>query len=478
MAGEFANASKWLSAAVFAPCLCSGGGAFAAQTLGAATVIEPTRPAIAFYRWEEDWSVLADPALRGEPGDVLKYIPLFDEDPKRYLSFGLTLRERFEYNDAPRLGTTGVGRIDYLIHRLELHADAHLADRLRIFLQAENALAPGLKQPGPADANKLDLRLAFIDGTFDVLDGRLNWRVGRQEMAFDLQRFISVRDGPNVRQAYDAIWSDYERGDWRISSFASQPVQYRNDCTFDDFSNRHLTYAGVRAQRRNVAAGEVSATFSEYRNDNAHFPSGAGDELRHNIDLRYAGAAHGLDWDLETMRQTGSLGGKAVSAWALGTLAGYTLQSVQWKPRLGLQVDSASGDRNPHDERIGTFNPMFPNGYYVTMTSYTGYTNFIHLKPSLTVMPTTSAKVLVAMGELWRQSTRDAVYAQPSFPLAGTAGTPGRRSATYTELRFDWTISRAVAFALETDHYEVARAVRGAGGRDSTYLGAELRWGW
>jgi hypothetical protein len=82
------------------------------------------------------------------------------------------------------------------------------------------------------------------------------------------------------------------------------------------------------------------------------------------------------------------------------------------------------------------------------MTSYTGYTNFIHLKASLTVMPTTSAKVLVAMGDQWRQSTRDAVC-EPSFPLAGAAGAPGRRSATYAHLRYD-----------------------------SSCLGAELRRGW
>jgi len=59
-----------------------------------------SRPAIGFYRWQEDWSVLADPAYRTEPFDSLKYISLSDDDPKRYLSFGITLRERYEYNDA------------------------------------------------------------------------------------------------------------------------------------------------------------------------------------------------------------------------------------------------------------------------------------------------------------------------------------------------------------------------------------------
>jgi hypothetical protein len=41
--------------------------------------------------------------------------------------------------------------------------------------------------------------------------------LGRQQIAFDLQRFISVRDGRNVRQSHDAAWADYERGRWRLT---------------------------------------------------------------------------------------------------------------------------------------------------------------------------------------------------------------------------------------------------------------------
>jgi hypothetical protein len=436
------------------------------------------RPAIGFYRWQEDWSVLADPRLAPEPGDALKYIPFGDGDPKRYLSFGITLRERFESNDAPAFGIGGFDRRSYVIHRLEVHADVHLSERTRAFVQIENALAPGLARPGPADANKLDLRLAFLDSSFDVGEGTFKYRIGRQEMAFDLQRFISVRDGPNVRQAYDAIWADYEGDAWRISGFASRPVQYRNRSAFDDVSNPHLAYGGARVQHRDLGGGELSATYSEYRNDQANFPAASGRERRRNLDLRYVGASRGFDWDLEGMSQRGRIGGKPIDAWAFGTLAGYTFADATWKPRVGLQVDAASGDRHPADAQVGTFNSMFPNGYYVTLSGYTGYTNFIHVKPSLTLTPRTGVKLLMALGGLWRETTLDAIFRQPNIPLSGTAGRPGRRTASYAEFRLDWAITRAWAAALEIDHYDVAPAAQRAGGHDSNYLGAEIRWGW
>ena len=58
-----------------------------------------------FNRWQEDWSVLADPRMPREPLDGLKYIPLSAYDPESYLSFGANLRERFEANDDAAFGT-------------------------------------------------------------------------------------------------------------------------------------------------------------------------------------------------------------------------------------------------------------------------------------------------------------------------------------------------------------------------------------
>jgi Alginate export len=438
----------------------------------------PQRPAIDFYRWQEDWSVLADPRVPREPGDVLKYIPLSKTDPKRYLSFGVTLRERFEDVDPPLFGTVGGQRQDYLLHRLEVHADAHLTDHTRVFIQLENALSPWLKNPSPVDANKLDLRLAFLDTWLNAGNGVLKIRVGRQEIAFDLQRFVSVRDGPNVRQAYDAIWADYERGDWRISGFASQPVQYRNQTDFDDYSSSHLRFDGVRAQRRMTAHSELSVSFSDFRQDDVHFLAASGNEERQSVDVHYNGKAQFFDWDVEGMKQGGSIGSKDVNAWAFGSLSGFTLTNVSWSPRLGVQLDAASGSHNLNGGTVGTFNPLFPNGYYVTLSGYTGFTNFIHFKPSLTITPWDKVKVITSFGMLWRQTTQDAIYVQPDIPVPGTAGEPGRRSTNYGQFQVNWNATRSLAFSLEADRYFVAPALRLAGGHDSDYLGIQMSWGW
>jgi hypothetical protein len=433
---------------------------------------------IQFNRWQENWSVLANPDVPAEPLDFLKYIPLSSVDPQTYLSLGTNLRERLESNDAVGFGTSGNGAQTYLISRLEAYSDLRVADRIQIFTQLQSDFAPGKEVLTPVDQDRLSLEQAFIAVVESVGDGILKVRVGRQQFGFDLQRFVSARDGPNVRQSYDAAWADYEIGRWRLISFYSHPVQNRDVHPFDDYSSGHLTYGGLRAERKLTNFMSLATYYSRFTQDQVRFPSASGNERREIVDLRLSGALHGFDWDIEGMNQTGRLDGQGIRAWAYGSLGGYTFTELPWTPRVGLQIDAASGDKDANDHELNTFNPLFPNGYYVTLAGYTGYVNFVHLKPSLTVHPCESVRVMMAAGAQWRETTADAVYTQPDIPIANTAGHAGRYTGTYAQIRTDWTLSPHTAVALELVHFAVGDVLRAAGGHDSNYAGAEVRYAW
>ena len=102
----------------------------------------------------------------------------------------------------------------------------------------------------------------------------------------------------------------------------------------------------------------------------------------------------------------------------------------------------------------------------------------MHLKPTLTVKPTDKLTVTGGLGLLWRQTTHDAVYVQPSNPVAGTAGHGGLWTGSYAQIRVDYAFNANLNGAIEAVHYDIGQTLRRAGGHDSNYLGAELKFAW
>ena len=247
------------------------GWVLAASAVAWADDAAPQRPTIKTNRWQEDWSVLVNPALRTEPYDAIKYIPILPGDPKSYMSFGATLRERFESVNAAGFGVGGTKSDNYVIQRLQFHADVHFDEHWQLFLQFEDDRAFGKNVTTPVDQDPLDLRLGFLAYVNATEVGTFKARVGRQDFDFDLQRFVSSRDGPNVRQSFDAVWGDWESGPWRFIGFLSQPVQYDLISPFDDTSNSHFRFHTLRVERQVLGTNELSAYYSFYQKDNVHF---------------------------------------------------------------------------------------------------------------------------------------------------------------------------------------------------------------
>jgi alginate export protein len=184
-----------------------------------------SRPPYATLRYEEDYRFLRDPACRTDAWDAFKYVPL-DRAGDIYLSTGVDARLKYEYFSNFLWGQGSQDGNGYVLQRYLVHGDVHVTPYARVFVQLESALEEGRRGgPRATDEDTLDLNQAFVDGVAPLGDGRsLTLRVGRQELSYGSQRVVSVRESPNVRQAFDALRLILTGPGARIDGFVSRPV--------------------------------------------------------------------------------------------------------------------------------------------------------------------------------------------------------------------------------------------------------------
>lgn len=433
---------------------------------------DPTTPApvnlFGTHRFDEDFSYLRDPSRSDDIWDALKYIPSRD-NPNVYVSFGGELRERYTYQVNPNFGLDGSGTDDYLLHRILLHTDLHLGTILRAFIQLGNQLEAGKQADvSPIEEDELDLQQGFVDFAFDLHPSvRATLRAGRQEMAFGSHRLVSVRDAPNVRRSFDGFRAILLAHDVRADAFVTRPVAPELG-VFDDKNDNTQAFWGVYSTLpvEPVRGLNADLYYLGFERDSGSFNQGTAREERHSVGTRLWGVSGSWDYNVELVGQVGDFGNDNIRAWTIASDTGLTLRDLPFQPRLGLHADIASGDHNPNDGTLGTFNALFPKLNYLTEAALVAPANIMDIFPTVTLSLTDSLKVTVGSDFIWRESLSDAFYTTPLNAVPGTAAPSGRYVGNQLDFELDWQINRHIRLNAYHVHFFAGETIRNAGGKD------------
>ncbi len=423
-------------------------------------------PAFQLIRSDEDYHYLHNPDAATTWEDPIKYIRL-DSSGDSYLSFGGELRERLDSFDAPRFGI-GTRSNTYDSQRILLSGDLHLGDRFRLFAEFGKHNAFGKDSPlGPTDQDNADLQVGFIDAIPDP-DQHLTLRAGRQELQFNpLQRFVSVREGPNVRQSFDGGRMFWRNGTLKLDVFATRPVRLKEG-SFDDEPDPTQRFWGANAET-SIGENLIAEAYAfELDRDRVRYGAISGNERRTSLGVRLAGHAASWDYDFESMVQLGSISGRDIRAWADSLDTGYTMAAPR-TPRLGLRFDVGSGGSDGRNGTVETFQPLFPKGAYFNETSLTSWSNLVGVRPSVRVQPLPSLSVEASVLLRWRQNPADAVYTQPSTPIAQTLANREREVGQAYALDIGWKVTRNLNLTSELVHQSAGPAITKAGGHGSDF---------
>lgn len=399
--------------------------------------------------------------LDGEPDsyqkdffDPIKNIRLGDD---WRLSLGGEIRVRVESETNKAFGATEPAHDSFILHRYFLHADLKYRDVFRVFVQGVVAHDEDRDlAPRPVDENHLDLHQFFFDLHLVGGDQPLTLRVGRQELSYGNQRLVSPLDWANVRRRFDGV-KLFTRGKlWDIDFWYVKPVvvQREQRDRFDeqyDFYGAYATYKGIDRHGFDFYALASDDT------GNSTNPNGrSGDKSMYTMGTRFWGKTAPWDYEAELAGQWGHWAGDSISAWSWSMDGGYTFAPMAWKPRIGAGFDWASGDENPNDGRVETFDQLFPLSHsYFGYLDLIGRQNITAANVNLSAWPLAD-KVRVASWyhAFWLSDDRDALYgAAGNAVRRDRTGNSGKEIGHELDLTVAWKIDVHSSVLLGYSHF-------------------------
>lgn len=428
-------------------------------------------PEIQMFRWNEDYRYLSDKQQRSAY-ESLKYRPFAVAGQEGFVSFGGSLRSRIHAYENDRFGLQGGQDGAVGLQRFYGHLNFHLGDGFRLFgeLSASYADAGGDLAPGPFDKDDAAVGQLF----FDWQGGNTRWRIGRQEMGLGSARLMGTRDGANVRLSYDGVRWDALYGGAQWLAFVLRPVAVEEG-VFDNTSHRQGAVWGLNGTWGS-GRGSADLYYVGLDKQDAVYAQGVDNETRHSLGMRLYGLQGGWDWNVEAVYQFGDFGDSDIRAWTVASLAGYRFADVRWQPRIALSANIASGDSDPGDGRLQTFNPLFPNLAYFEEAAIYAPQNFYNMEPEVSWRLTPQLSLALDWNFFWRLEQHDAVYVRGLMPLPSTEAVSGNFVGHTPSLNVDYQWGRHLSMDLSVSHFFAEEVIKHAGGGDAGFFKVQFEW--
>lgn len=424
-------------------------------------------------RFEEDYGFLKNDSVKKNWYEKIKLLS-FNKSKTVYVSFGGEIRQEFDAFNNEDWGIKKLGHNNFYLQRYNLHADLHIGNRLRFFSQLRSALENGRKDgPRPIDQDNMNIQNLFAEYTFiQSSREKLFIRFGRQEMFYGSQRLIAVRDGPNLRFAFDAARIGYRKNNIAVDAIAASDIKV-NTGIFDNKRSKEINLWGVYSTIN--FTGKPNTSIDVYylgiHHDNARYEEGAGKETRHSAGLRLWNKPAVFTYDIESLIQWGKFSGNNILAWTVSASISYTINPLKKHATLfGLKTDVISGDGKLNDGKLGTFNGLYPKAGYFGFDPQVGPANMIDFHPYTIQHINEKFSCQLDAVMYWRYSLQDGVY-RPSgaFNLPGSSSASRYIGTIYLcQLTYEFNNFLIADFGIQ--YFNIGKFIRDIGGDHNPVL--------
>lgn len=330
--------------------------------------------------------------------------------PPKLFTLGLEFRGRVE-------AFTGQSFLEgnndaYYLSRFRFNLGIQPLPWMRFVFQAQDARAPGYPDLKPSTVvDPLDLRVGYVEFGRNPKAG-WSLRAGRQELIFGEERLVGAANWGNVGRTFDAVRATYQSPGARLDWFASSVVVTDKDA-FDRSDLRNRLYGFYSVFAKLIPSSQVEP-YLFWRSDGGYRNElgarGRLDELTFGIRALGRLPAR-FDYGIETAGQAGRAAGAPITAWAGHFQGGYALGDSDRAPRLVGQFNCASGDSNPRDGHVNTFDQLYPtNHFFYGIADRMGWRNMREAVGGVQWKPLAKWRYGIDYHALWLATVQDSLY--------------------------------------------------------------------
>jgi Alginate export len=300
----------------------------------------------------------------------------------------------------------------YLLNRLRFSATLRPANWWKIVAQTQDARVWGDNQTphGPPRQDTWDLRQAYTE-LGDPDKNPVALRVGRQEISLGGERLVGVSQWQNVGRSFDAARLLVHFRKLRLTAFAASAVVLRDGQvgSADAGNNLHGLYASIADW---IPNSTLETYFMWRLQPNVRSELGPLGRLDMKVSgARWLGKVRAFDYNTSIIIERGRAATDQVDAWAGHWLLGYSFPNVAGSLRLVAEYNYATGDGNPRDDRVNTFQLLYPTAHdRHGLTDQVGWRNIHHLRGTVEIKPRPKWTLTPSYNAFWLADAHDALY--------------------------------------------------------------------
>lgn len=316
-----------------------------------------------------------------QAGELLnKHLP-------KYLKADLEFRHRMEYRQNFDFSDSAEDEDAFDLLRARLSLQWNPVKPVKLFTQWQDSrIANDEFANKTTFENYMDLRQLYVDYEDNIMIdaltmNKLSLRGGRQEFSYGAQRLLGGFNWSNVAQTFDGgkLGMHFAKYHIQLDVFAGEKTSIKSPREADDLydgsgKDRMWAYYATAKAFQETLIENYLIRRATYKNI-SFGPSGSSEVDNYTFGGRLKKAfSNGVDYELEAAGQWGDFRDQDVMAMMAVGIVGYTFQKP-WQPRVAFEFDYGSGDSDPTDGKMTTFDNLYPTNHL-----FYGYMDFISLQ--------------------------------------------------------------------------------------------------